>query len=342
MKNFLLNTSCVFLLLPAFTQSIPDPLFSTTEPLDISFSISIKEVKNSKVDSIYFKQKMYYRNAAGTMDSIKIGLKKRGNYRLTQCYFPPLWMKIDKKSAKNTLFEGNKKLKLVMPCGDQAGSDALMYREYLCYKLYEEITPYSFKTRLVNIDLTEEGRKKNKDYQLKGIIIEDLDKTAKRCGGQAAGDIKVNTRSLNDTFALRFDFFQLLIANTDWSKGSQHNSKLIARDAKYIPLPYDFDLSGVVDAPYSFVSQTADNQLPIERVRERYYRGHCASDETTEFVRQEFLSKEEALLAVADQLKDVLTDKELKSLKSYLQEFFDILKNDKLFSSEILSRCRPR
>ena len=209
MKNFLLNTSCVFLLLPAFNQSIPGALFNTTDPLDISFSISIKAVKRSQSDSIYFKEKMYYRSTGGIMDSIKIGLKKRGNSRLEQCYFPPLWIKIDKKATKNTLFEGNKKLKVVMPCDGRSGSNTLIYREYLCYKLYEEITPYSFKTRLVNIDLIEEGRKKNKDHQLKGILIEDVDKTAKRCNGKAFGDIRVNASSLNDTFALRFDFFSV-------------------------------------------------------------------------------------------------------------------------------------
>ena len=342
MKDFLLTAFFGLLSLLVFNQSIPDALFNTTRPLDISFSISIKAVKNSKVDSVYFKEKMYFRNAAGTMDSIKIGLKKRGNYRLEQCYFPPLWMKIDKKNIKNTLFEGNRKLKVVMPCEDRAESDQLIYREYLCYKLYEAITPYSFKTRLINIDFTAEGRKKNQDYQLKGIMVEDVNKTAKRCGGQVVGDARVNARSLNDTCALRFDFFQLLISNTDWSKASQHNSKLIAHNAQYIPLPYDFDMSGVVDAPYSVVSKVGNDQLPIESVRERYYRGYCASIETTQFVRQEFLSKEKALLEVPDQLKDALPAKEIKSIKTYLQEFFDILKNDKLFSEQILSRCRPK
>jgi hypothetical protein len=342
MKKILAIIVCCLPFITAFTQVKTDALFTTTVPLDIGFSISIKTIKKSKADSVYFEEKLYYRNEAGGNDSVKIGLKRRGNFRLQQCFFPPLWIKINKKNGKNTLFEGNKKLKLVMPCNRNSESNDLILHEYLCYKLYEAITFYCFKSRLVNIDFTDEKGKKNQDYQLKGILIEDVDKTAKRCGGKAASTAKINAKALNDTCALRFDLFQLLIANTDWSKGFQHNSKLIYHHSKYIPLPYDFDMSGVVDAPYSVVSQVGAEQLPIENVRERYYRGFCASNETTQFVRNEFLLNEEKLLAVPDELKGSLSDKEIKNLKSYLEEFFEILKDDDQFGEQILSRCRPK
>jgi len=70
------------------------------------------------------------------------------------------------------LFEGNKKLKLVLPCDYGKGSNDLILKEYLCYRLYEHITPYSFKTRLVNIELTEQREKKNRNFSIKGILIE--------------------------------------------------------------------------------------------------------------------------------------------------------------------------
>ena len=340
MKRFHINLVFVFFVMHTFAQAETDPLFSTTSPLDIAFSISTKTIKNSKVDSVYFKEKMYYRNTAGITDSIKIGVKRRGNFRLEQCYFPPLWMKIDKKAGKNTLFEGNKKLKLVMPCDSRSENNDLILREYICYKLYEAVTSYSFKSRLVNIDFTDEKGRKSKDYQLKGILIEDVDKTAKRCGGKTAPDVRISGSALNDTCALRFDLFQLMIANTDWSKRSQHNSKLINHNSGYIPLPYDFDMSGVVDAPYSVVSQVGDDKLPIESVRERYYRGYCTSNEITQLVRKEFLSKQEKLMAVPDELKGMLSNKEIEGIKTYLEKFFEILKYDKSFEAEIVSRCR--
>ena len=47
---------------------------------------------------------------------------------------------------------------------------------------------------------------------------------------------------------LKMEFFQYMIANTDWSLSNKHNLELVkvpARD-KVIALPYDFDYSGFV------------------------------------------------------------------------------------------------
>src|SRR5436190_1080829 len=171
MSRTFIAFTCCFIVMSTSAQVEKDPLFDSNDPLDIAFSMSIKSIKNSKVDSLYFKNKMYYRNDAGTTDSIEIGLKRRGNFRLRECYFPPLWMKIEKKNGKNTLFEGNKKLKLVLPCNSGSQNNELIMREYICYKMYEAITSYCFITRLVNADITIENGKKRKNYPLKGILI---------------------------------------------------------------------------------------------------------------------------------------------------------------------------
>jgi hypothetical protein len=337
MKNIFVIVVFAFVVPHAFAQMETDSLFSSQNPLDIRLSMSIKQVQKSKEDTIYISHKLYYRNSSGIYDSMQVGLKGRGNFRLKQCYFPPLWIKIDKKRAKGTLFEGNKKLKLVLPCYN--GNNALILREYLCYKLYEEITPYAFKTRLVNVDLTEQREKKNRTFQVKGILIEDPDKTAKRYGGKTVKDALIHPQALHDTSSLRFAFFQFMVSNTDWSKSHQHNSKLIHMNSNFIPVPYDFDMAGLVNTPYAVVSQVGGEQLPIESVTDRYYRGHCRPGELTEFVRKEFLSKEEKLLSLPNELKGELTEKEIKEIKDYLEEFFIILKDDRLFQHDVLSRC---
>ena len=323
-----------------FGQMHTDSLFSVQTPLDIGISISIRGVQESKEDSTYISHKLYYKNASGINDSLKVGLKGRGNFRLRECYFPPLWIKIKKDQAKETLFEGNKKLKLVLPCYTQSDNNDLILKEYLCYKLYEEISPYSFKTRLVNIDLTEQRGKREKKFQLKGILIEDVDKIAKRMNCKTAEVEQIHPAALQDTSASLFDMFQFMISNTDWSKSFQHNSKLIYLHSRYIPVPYDFDMSGLVDAPYAVVSVIGEETLPVESVRDRYYRGYCRPPGITQFVRDEFLLKEENLLSIPDLLKGQLSDKEITGVKEYLKEFFDILKNDDLFKDDILDRCR--
>src|SRR5215831_2446814 len=328
-----------FILITALMFGQSTSLFDREEPLDIALSISVKEVRKTREDTSYIAHRLYYRNASGTYDSIKVNLKARGNSRMDICYFPPIKIKIDKKHARGTLFEGNRKLKLVLPCSSGNESNDLILREYLCYKLYEVVTPYAFKTRLVNIDLTELRKKKKSSYKQIGILIEDVDKTAKRFDAKPLDDAKINSTSVHDTSALRFDLFQFMIANTDWSQGFQHNSKLIYQKSNIIPIPYDFDMSGLVDAPYAVVSQINGQELPIESVRQRYYRGTCRSNEVTEFVRNEFLLNEEKFLAVPDDLKGALPEEEIKDIKDYLEEFFIILKSDNLFERDIVSNC---
>jgi hypothetical protein len=346
MANKLLLFAIVYLFfatrsLQAFGQARADSLFGSYSPLDIGMNISIDRLKNSNGDSAWVSNMLYYRNNAGLNDSIKVAVKTRGFYRLNQCYFPPLSIKIAKKEAKGTGFEGNKKMKLVLPCDNQKRSNALVVREYLCYKLCQVITPYAFRTRLVNLDLTEQRGKKTRNFKLKGILVEDVEKLAKRCDAKVEEKTSILPDGLQDTSALRFYLFQLLIANTDWSTSAQHNVKLIhQRGGNYISLPYDFDLSGVVNAPYSFVSLDAGTQLPIDNVTQRLYRGYCRAPGVTEFVRKEMLAKEKELMAVPDLLKGELDDKEIRGIKKYLDEFFDILRNDFLFRTKVLENCR--
>jgi len=342
MARVFFTAACFFIsMMVASGQQPTDSLFNSQTPLDIGIKISIRELQNSKRDTTWTGNILYYRLQKQDYDSIKVELKGRGNFRLNNCYFPPLGIKIEKKQAKGTVFEGNKKLKLVLPCNHQQGSNDLVLLEWLCYKLYEEISPYTFKTRLVNLNVTELKGKKDKNFQLKGILIEDLEKTAKRYSAQSQEKARVSPAVLQDTNALRFYLFQLLISNTDWSELTQHNARLISLSPqKYIMMPYDFDMSGVVDAPYAMVSAIDNEKLPVNNVRQRYYRGFCRSPEITEFVRREFIAKKDKLLSLPDLLKGQLSDKGIKEVKEYLESFFEILEKDNLFSYHVLDKCR--
>ena len=59
--------------------------------------------------------------------------------------------------------------------------------------------------------------------------------------------------------------FQFMIGNTDFSVAYQHNGKLLYANKKIHPLPYDFDLCGLVDGSYAIVNST----LGISSVRDR-------------------------------------------------------------------------
>lgn len=325
----------------AKAQQINDSLFDIVEPLNIGLHIAIRDVADTKKDSVYIRRKLYFTHSNGLPDSIDVSLKSRGNFRLQECYFPPLWLKLEKKNTKGTIFQGTKKLKLVLPCRSDAIGNELIVKEFLCYKLYEEISGFSFRTRLVNVDFTEIRSRKEKHFQLKGILIEDVDQLANRVGAKTREEAKVHSLAMEDTNALRFAFFQLMIANTDLSRTYQHNTKLIqAKDGRYYSLPYDFDMSGLVDAPYAVVSQVGGKDLGIDDVKQRLYRGWCRPKEVTAFVRSEFIRKKDLLLAKPALLKNELSEKEIKSIRSYLEGFFEIMESDVLFKRYVDEACR--
>ncbi len=79
--------------------------------------------------------------------------------------------------------------------------------------------------------------------------------------------------------------FQYLIGNTDWSLVSPyeersccHNGTLIETGSGILYIPFDFDLSGLVHAPYA----RPDENLRIRSVRQRLYRGFCMQSEYLE------------------------------------------------------------
>jgi hypothetical protein len=315
-------------------------LFRENTALNIRLNISIREVRKETNDTTYMENVyLHYENETSVWDSVQVEIRTRGDFRLKECFFPPLRVKIRKKHAKGTLFEGNKALKLVLPCSKSRDNNALIVKEFLCYKLYEAITPYTFSTRLVQIDLWDNTGKRPKNYQLTGFFIEDDDLVADRFNATVKDNLTLHPLALHDTSAIRHDLFQYLIANIDWSTTYMHNEKIILTTdpLRYIPLTYDFDQSGFVNASYAVINP----DFGMSNVRDRVYRGFCRKDDRVIlYVRDQFIELEPSILATMENYHKMLSDKDYASLEKFVGEFFEVMKSDKLFRSEILDKCR--
>ena len=310
-------------------------LFQDEEPLSIRLGYSFKEIKKNTSDSTYFPSILYYSNDQQKWDSLLISVRGRGNFRRKNCFFIPLRIKIKKSEAQGTLFQGHKNLKLVLPCKVASEYNDLVMKEYVCYQMYDQLTPYTFNTRLVNLALTDQGGKQSKSYQLKAFFIEDDDDAAKRFNGKVTNE-DLHPRAMNDTCCLRVDLFQYMIANTDWSSSFHHNSKIIQAGRKNIPIAYDFDMAGFVNAPYATYSETLD----IKSVRDRVYRGYCRDENVVQFVRKDFIQVMPSVFEALNRYESNFDANEFTNMKKYIQEFFDILINDKSFQKKILEACR--
>ena len=336
-KHILATLLCCALVSSGNSQQKEIPtIFQDTQPLSLQLSFSMREIKKNLNDSVYYPSFLTYKNDQGVWDSLNVGIRARGNFRRKNCYFPPLRLKLKKSHVAGTPFEGNKSFKLVLPCLNVKSANNLILREYLCYKLLEPVTPYFFHTRLANITLTDQSNKQAKSHSIIGFFIEDDDLIADRFNGQVLDQI-ILPRQLNDTTAIVHYFFEYMIANTDWSTTTQHNTKVIQLPPnKKVPLSYDFDMAGLVNAPYATINES----LNIKSVKERLYRGYCRDESVTEYVREKYIQLESEIMNVVSDHQSYFSEGEYIVMKKYIEEFFTILKDDKKFKDAILLTCR--
>ncbi len=120
---------------------------------------------------------------------------------------PPLLLNIVKSAKlKSTLFEKQDKLKLVTPCK----GDEYVIQEYLVYKLYNLLTPKSFKARLVQVEF-EDSLQKRKTETKYCILVEDENRVAKRNGSLLANTKMLSMQALNPDEFTRVAVFQFMI-----------------------------------------------------------------------------------------------------------------------------------
>ncbi len=315
-------------------------LFLTNDPLPLKLSYSNKVLRRETNDSTYIDSEIVYMTSDESWKTLEVKIRARGNYRRENCYFPPVKVKIKKSVSAGTLFEGNKKLKLVLPCALQKNANDKVLKEYMAYKLYELVSPYHYNTRLLQVDFTDEKGQKVKSYSIKGFFMEDIDKVKDRCNGK---QIKrsIHPMEQDDLNSVRNDFFQFMIGNTDYSSAYRHNEKLLFVDGNIIPVPYDFDMSGLVDASYAVVSQVQGEVLSITDVTQRLYRGFKRDPSTYQAVRNEFLNNKIKMLTIVNDLESSFDDpKEFTKARNFINDFFDVLSNEVLFKKQILNVAR--
>lgn len=338
MKKYLLLLVLFFSIFFAQAQDSV-PLFLSKDALELRLTGSIKSIKKNSDDSTLVTGKFEYKKDSDTWVTVPVQARVRGNFRLKNCFFPPLKIKFNKKDVIGTLFEGNKSLKLVMPCKTSKDKNELIRKEYLCYQFYQALSPYYFRTRLANMSLTEISQKKPRSYDLLTFFVEDNSMVAKRSDGKIIESKGLSPAAFDEKQAIRNDFAQYMIGNADWSAVYQHNSNILYADGKYIALAYDFDMSGFVNAGYA---HDMPPQLGTGDPRERVYRGFCKSPQAMEEIRSEFLEKEKTIQLLIDEQASYFDEYNMKDMHRYIGEFFDILRDDHRFKINILEGCRTK
>ncbi|HEY6457320.1 MAG TPA: hypothetical protein VIY90_18745 [Steroidobacteraceae bacterium] len=306
----------------------PKPLFASdavlsltlTGPLDrISRNIAAKPVPG------------VLKVGGAAPETLPVNLSVRGITRRREdiCTFPPLRVEFTQKPGPSSIFKGQKRLKLVTHCQRSADFQQYLLLEYTAYRLYRALTPDSFNVRLARIDYARnDGRGLTTRL---GFFIEDVDDVAKRNGQRRLRGVgRISSSQLDAAAAARYAVFEYMISNLDWAMTAGpagedccHNARLMADKGAtgvatgLIPVPYDFDYSGLVNAPYA----VPPDGILVVNVQVRRYRGFCAHNEDAKAFLAQISARRISLMALLDETPG-LTDRTRRDAAAYLGEFF--------------------
>jgi hypothetical protein len=311
-------------------------LFGNDEVLDIKLSGNIRAVLNDRGDnSQYHSLSFSYFEKDSNEVSMPMNIKTRGHFRKDKgnCDYPPLMLDLSKSNQPpSSLFYKQNKLKLVMPCR----GDEYVIREWLVYKLYNLITPKSFRARLVKVILDDASKKKQTNFY--GILLEDEKQMAERNHLVTVEKKLLKPQNTEIDAFLTMAVFEYMIGNTDWSVQYLQNIKLIATDASAVPttVPYDFDHSGMVNAPYAHPAE----ELEMSSVMERRYRGYCIDMKQFDDIVALFNKRKKDFYNVYTNCS-LLDAKYIKSVTKYLDEFYTTINNPKDLKKAFSYPCDP-
>lgn len=323
----------------------PTPLFAASEPIRLTIRGPFAAIaRNAERSTDAHDATLTLAGAAPETHAIRLSARGITRRRRQVCPFPPLRVEFAQPPATASLFRGQRRLKLVTHCRPAEAFQQFMLLEYAAYRLYNALTPLSLRVRLAAIDYVEAGAEAPFATRL-GFLIEDVDDAARREGLVEIERGNLYVAQLSPRDAGRVAVFQYMIGNLDWAMhagppgaGCCHNSRLLgaARGQAdgLIPIPYDFDHSGLVDAPYA----TVPPQVPVGSVRARRYRGHCAYNDEARTAAADALAARAAIEAALAAVPE-LGPRSRSRASAYLARFFEDVAGPEAVAANLLRTC---
>jgi hypothetical protein len=320
-------------------------LFQDVEPLAFTLAADFKAVNRDRTyDSCKtFPAVLTVKGQEGSVPVVplQVTLRTRGSLRLRSdvCAFAPLGIEFVKQGAKRTAFEGQSKLKLVTHCNENQASDQLVLLEYLAYRLYNLMTPRSFRVRLAQATYVDSKSGRTLSTH-NAVFIEDDDDVARRMEGRAVTKTGLLFKDFDQESLTLMTVFQYMIGNPDYSVNGMHNVRLVqtAGNVRY-PITWDFDVTGLVDPQYAI--SVPQVRKAIAGVRTRSYLGPCRSAEELEPTLAAFRAKQAEMLAIVGSIPG-LDDAGRRRAAEYLGEFFAVIGSKDLVKRELIDTCHDR
>jgi hypothetical protein len=322
------------------TATKQQPLFASPDPLRLTLEADWGAVFKERGDSSTpHPAKLTLAGAGGAATQLDVEVQTRGHFRLqrTTCNFPPIRVSFSKGELKGTIFAGQRHLKLTVHCQDKRENyEQFVLLEYLIYRTFNLLTDDSFRARLAHVTYLDAAGKRDSLTRY-AFFIENDDRVAERLGGKILDMQHVHDETTQRTQMTLVAMFEYFIGNTDWSVWALHNIVLVLPQASQEPIavPYDFDWSGVINAPYA----RPDARLPIRSVRERLFRGYCRTRDELAPVFQLFNDKKEAIYTLYRE-QEGLDPKVRDDALEYYDAFYKTINDPRSVDWAFIRNCR--
>jgi hypothetical protein len=314
--------------------------FLDTSLVVVTLQTDLKKLQAQRKNPSFQPGTITWHNADSSGDvtgSIKVRL--RGNYRRENCGLASLMVEF-RDSTNQSKLNNLKNLKMVAPCGKGYEYEQLVLKEFLVYKIYNQLTDKSLRGRLMQVTFKDVNGKM-KPYTQYAFVIEPIDDLAKRNDCFEEDKRKIMTEETNRSHTTLVNIFQYMIGNTDWGIPVYHNIKMVIpidspNAAPYV-IPYDFDYSGLVNAPYAIPHESTG----LEAVTERKYMGFPRTWNEIQTTANLFKSQKEGILKIVNSC-DLLGTTAKNEMIRYLEEFYFFLNNENQLKGEFINRARTQ
>ena len=307
-------------------------IFDVESSVKISITSDIHHIVNNReIEKIPAKIQVTSEELSGEMEG---SIEARGNFRRKKesCDFPPIRIRLKKGDVEKSIFRGNRNIKIVTHCKEKSNQFLqFMAREYTTYKIHNLISDYSFQVKMVEITYIDENEKA-KPITSQAFIIEDVEYLAKR-HDMKEFEGKLTEDSIDHDNLLTTSVFQFMIGNTDWLIPFAKNLKFLRDKNKTVLVPYDFDYTALVATDYSIGGNPVILMPP-----QRTYKGPCYEMDELQAEFNRFVDKKDEILDLISN-SPYLKSKTKSEMKSYINEFYSIIKSEKKVEEYFRSKC---
>jgi len=321
-----------------------DPLFASDDILRVTITAPITTIMKERPIEEYVAGTFTYSEADGAVVAFDVGLRTRGRFRrrVETCDFAPLRMNFKKSETKGTLFAKQDKLKLVTHCENKSPKyQQSVVSEYLAYRVFNLLTDVSFRTRLLEVTYVDTDRD-NRETVSYAIFIEHQDRMAKRIDTPTVTTHMITVQMMIPEYGALTALFQYFLGNTDYSQIATapgedccHNHELFGQEGeKMYSVPYDFDMTGFVNAPHA----RPNSRFGLRNVRDRLYRGRCLHNTYLDGVIATFTEQREGIYALVN-AQEQLTKSTRRAQIRFIDSFYKTIESEKKIEKELFEEC---